>query len=36
MTSSDNLVLNSTYDPSSGRFMFPSRTTAVFVETCVC
>nr|GFA02737.1 pullulanase 1, chloroplastic [Tanacetum cinerariifolium] len=32
MMSNDNLVKNSTYDPSSGRFMVPSRTTAVFVE----
>ncbi|GKF31955.1 pullulanase 1, chloroplastic, partial [Tanacetum coccineum] len=32
MMSNDNLVKNSTYDPSSGRFMVPSRTTSVFVE----
>nr|GEV65818.1 hypothetical protein [Tanacetum cinerariifolium] len=32
-TPSDNLVQNSTYDPSSERFMVPSSTTVVFVET---
>ncbi|PWA76551.1 limit dextrinase [Artemisia annua] len=32
MMSNDNLVKNSTYDPSSGTFMVPSKTIAVFVE----
>ncbi|KAI3793482.1 hypothetical protein L1987_36101 [Smallanthus sonchifolius] len=32
MMSTDNLVKNSTYDPSTGCFSVPSRTTSVFVE----